>query len=133
MATFSFCPERNVPETLARDGMPMGVSMNGWQFTARPTTPFQRRFKVTLHGLRWYTNPSTGVYDLSTNPTFNAAALEAFYKEHELWKSFVFPHQHIGSIDVRFFSPVNVPAGKQNSAGLIEAFEVMLIEHNPGY
>lgn len=131
--TFNFAPERNVPETLPRDGGANSVQLNGWTFTSRPTVPYQRRYKLTLHGMRWYTDQATGLWDVTTNPNFNARLLEQFYETHETWDPFNFPHQHFGTLLVRFNAPVTVPAGAANSGGLIPAFELQLIEHNPGY
>jgi hypothetical protein len=133
MAIFDFCPDRNVPENLPREGSPTTMSTGGWQFSARPTTPYQRRMKLTLHGLRWYVDAATGRYDYTTNPTFNARALERFYEAHELWRPFTLPHQHFGDMTVRFAQALTVPAGEANSGGFIKPFEVMLIHHNPGY
>jgi hypothetical protein len=132
METFEFCPNRMVPETLARD-TPDGMSLGGWQFTARPTTPFQRRFRITLYGLKWFLDPETDEYDIVEEPEFNARLLELFYQAHETWNPFIFPHPHLGDIVVRFLSPVSVPKGIKDGGGLIDAFEITLVEHNPGY
>lgn len=130
--TFIFAPDRNVPETLPREAA-TAMSFNGWSFTARPTTPYQRKFKITLHGMRWYTNPTTGLWDTATNPNFNARLLEMFYEAHETWDPFTFNHQHFGPLLVRFANAVTVPKGRENSGGFIDAFEIQLIHHNPGY
>lgn len=132
MAVFNFSPAHNVPETLPRDGWVTSMSLNGWQFSARPTTPYQRRFKVRLNSMQWYENED-GTFDKVTNYDNNARALEAFYEEHEMWKPFTFVHQHYGNLTCRFAAPVVVPAGEQNGGGFIKAVEVMLIQHNPGY
>ena len=133
--TFEFCPERNVPETLPRQGNDPVVTMGGWQFTSRPTAPYQRRFKITLHGLRWYLDDKDGTYDLVTDPKFNARLLEKFYEVHETWKPFLWQHQHLSPrpLLVRFASAVTVPAGDKNSGGFIAPVEVNFIEHNPGF
>lgn len=135
MDTFDFSPERYVPETIARDATATAITMNGWQFVAKPTTPYQRKFKLTLHGLRWYLDDQSGFYDPNRNPKFNARRLELFYQQHEQWKPFNFVHQHLGfkPILCRFATTLNVPAGQQNSGGLLAPLEVQLIEHNPGY
>lgn len=133
MATFNFCPERNVPETLPREGNNSAVTMNSWQFNAKPTTPYVRKFKVTLHGLVWYLNQATGLYDSTTNPNFNARALEIFYEQHETWRPFVFNHQHFGPLNCRFSAPLTVPAGLKDSGGRLGPIEMTLIQHNPGY
>jgi hypothetical protein len=133
METFDFCPDRNIPETLPRETSNSSMSMNGWNFSARPTTPYQRKFKISLQGVRWYLDPVTGLYDPLANPKFNAHALEKFYARHETWNPFIFKHQHIGDLVVRFASPLIVPAAKANSGGLIDPIEMMLLHHNPGF
>lgn len=133
METFDFCPGYNVPENLPRDAPQSTMSLGGWQFSARPTTPYQRKMKITLHGLRWYLDEDTGLYDTTTNPEFNARVLEKFYEVHETWSPFLIEHQHFGTMTVRFASPLTVPAGDMNSGGRIKPVEVMLIHHNPGY
>jgi hypothetical protein len=130
---FSFCPGRNVPETLPREAPQSTMSMGGWQFSARPTTPYQKKIKLTLHGLRWYLNSATGLYDFTTNPTFNARNLEMFYERHETWLPFTLPHQHFGDMLVRFAAPLTVPRGEVNAGGFIAPVEATFIHHNPGY
>lgn len=132
MDIFDFAPDRNVPETLPRDAA-SGMTMNGWNFSARPTTPYQRTYRVTLHGMRWYTHPVTGLWDVTTNRFFNARRLEEFYERHETWDPFTWYHQHFGELTVRFKNPLTVPKGEINSGGLIPAFEMQLIHHNPSY
>jgi len=131
METFNFCPERYVPETLPRDPV-SGMSMNGWNFSARPTTPYQRRFKLTLFGLRWYLN-GAGRWDVTTDPFFNARRLEEFYEAHETWNPFHFEHQHFGPLVCRFSAAVVIPKGEVNSGGQIAPVEIQLVHHNPGY
>lgn len=132
METWDFCPSRNVPSTLPRELSNPVITLGGWQFSSRPTAPYQRKFRVILHGLRWYLN-SDGTFDKTTNPAFNAKRFEEFYEAHETWNPFVFPHQHLGNLTCRFSSAVTVPAAIADSGGLIEALEVTLIHHNPGY
>lgn len=130
--TFNFSPERNVPETLPRAAPTTTMSTGGWQFVAKPSTPYQRKFKITLYGIEWYTN-ADGTYDFTTNPNFNARALERFYERNETWCPFIFKHQHFGDITVRFDQPLTVPAGGKNGGGLCGPIEMTLIHHNPGY
>lgn len=132
MATFNFCPNGLVPVTVPREPQQV-LSMNGWAFSAKPTTPYQKQFRVKLHGLRWYTDPVTGLYDSATNPTVNARALELFYQEHETWKSFDWVHPHLGAMVCRFQNQLTVPEGIENGGGLLEPLEIVLIQHNPGY
>lgn len=129
--TFNFCPTSLVPATLPPDPVG-GASMNGWTFASKPRIPYQRKFRVTLHGMRWYLNTS-GTYDEVTNPKFNARLLELFYQANQTWDNFLWEHPHLGEIQVRFAEPVNVPEGRDNSNGYIEPFEVMLVEYSPAY
>lgn len=131
METFNFCPDSLVPETLPRDPAQV-LSMNGWTFSARPTTPHQRKFRVKLYGLKWFLE-TDGTYDSTTSPEINAKALEDFYALHETWAPFNWTHPHLGTLVVRFAAPVIVPAGSVNSGGLIEPLEITLIHHDPGY
>ena len=133
MATFDFCPDSQVPVMMPREASE-GSSFNGWNFAAKPTTPFQRSWKLTLHGLYWVLDDVTGHFDNVTNPTINAKRLEEFYQTHETHEPFDWQHPHIaGTIQVRFKERVEIPAGEMNSNGLIAPFDVMLVEHNPGY
>lgn len=132
-STFNFCPNTLVPETLPPENAGV-VSMNGWTFSGKPTVPYQRKFKVTLHGLKWFLNNSTGIYDNTTSPTLNAKALEEFYQAHGTWDPFNWQHPHIsGTMLVRFDTPLTVPAAKPNSGGLIDPLELTFIHHDPSY
>lgn len=129
--TFNFCPGSTVPETIVPDEVSV-VTFNGWQFASKPRVPFCRRFKVQLHGMRWYLN-ADGTYDASTDPTHNARALELFYQQTRLWDNFSWNHPHLGTLQVRFAEKLNIPAAPANSNGNLAPVEVQLIEHNPGY
>lgn len=129
--TFDFCPNGTVPELLPPES-PNVVTMNGWTFSAKPSIPYQRKFRLTLHGLRWYLQ-SNGMFDETTAPTLNARRLEKFYETNGTWDNFQWTHPHLGLLTCRFASPVSLPAGLPNSNGLLPAVEVTLIHHNPGY
>jgi hypothetical protein len=109
-----------------------GISMNGWFFSAKPKIPYQRTFIVTLQGMYWYLG-GTGLYDAITNPRYNARRLEIFYQANGTWDNFDFVHPHLGAMKCRFAEPVQVPEAIVNSGGLIDKFDIKLIEHNPGY
>lgn len=131
METFDFAPDSMVPETLPPEPTQV-ISLNGWNFSARPTVPYAKRFDVELHGIRWYLDED-GLYDDSTNPTMNARALELFYERHGTWKAFNWTHPHLGELEVRFVSALKVPKAMPNSGGLVEKFTMSLIHNNPGY
>lgn len=129
--TFNFCPNSLVPVTVPPEAQPF-ITMNGWAASARPNIPYQKRFKVTLHGLRWYLD-GAGLYDVTSNPTTNARALELFYERHGVWRPFNWTHPHMGALVVTFQAPVTVPAAMANSAGLIDPLEINLLHYNPGF
>lgn len=129
--TFSFCPDSLVAETLPPEPV-QGTSMNGWTFTSKPKVPFQKKFRVTLHGLRWVLQ-ADGTYDTTTTPTINARVLEQFYQSNQTWDSFTWAHPHLGSLTCRFAEPVTIPASLANSNGYLDPVEVVLVQHDPGY
>lgn len=129
--TFNFCPTSLVPELLPPEPV-KGMSMNGWNFSSKPTVPYQPKWKVTLEGMRWYLQ-SNGLFDVTTDLTHNARVLEVFYQTNQTWDSFAWTHPHIGALTVRFAEPVTIPKAIPNSNGLIEMVEVTLVQHNPGY
>lgn len=129
--TFNFCPTSLVAETLPPE--PTSVSsMNGWVFTSKPKVPFLKKFRVTLHGLRWFLN-TNGTYNTISQPTSNARLLEEFYQVNGAWDHFAWTHPHLGYMFCRFAEPVTVPAAKPDSGGLLEPLEITLVQHNPGY
>jgi len=129
---FDYCPKSRVVTELAPDETDV-MSMNGWQFSSRPRTPYRPSFKVKLSGMRWYLNSAGTALDVTTNPTINAGRLLNFYKLNRKWDTFSFPHEYLGIIICRFKDPVNIPAAIPDSGGLIEAFEVNLIQHNASW
>ena len=131
MKDFDFCPFSRVVKEVAPDEKGV-VSFNGWDFSSRPTTPYRRSFSVTLHGMYWWANSDNNI-DSAVNPTTNALRLMEFYKDHRLHGVFTFDHEYLGPIHCRFKTPVNIEPAIPNSNGLISAFEVMLIHHNPKF
>lgn len=129
--TFNFCPGTLVAETVAPEAT-QGTSMNGWFFSAKPKVPFQRKFRVTLYGLRWILN-TDGTYNTTSSTAYNARLLEQFYASNQTWDNFAWTHPHLGTLQVRFAEPVNVPKALPNSNGLIEELEIMFVEHAPAF
>lgn len=131
METFNFAPNSLVPKTIPREPQQV-ISMNGWTFTSKPTTPHVHRFTVKLYGLKWILN-SDNTFNTVAQPTLNARMLEQFYDRHETWQSFYWTHPHHGLRLVRFASPVTIPEGQVNGGGKVDPLEITFIEHNPGY
>ena len=131
MELFDFCKDSRVITEIAPEE-PASVTMNGWDFTGRPADPYRRSFSAKLYGLRWYQLPK-GHLDFSTDPLYNAGRLLGFYQRHRLYKTFMLNHDYLGPLVCRFKTPLQIQPAIMNSAGLIEAFDIMLIHHNPSY
>lgn len=127
---FDFCPNTRVAEELPPEAM-RATTMNGWDFTSRPSIPYRPSFKVTLEGLVWYLNGNQ--LDVTRNPANNAGRLRNFYVEHLTWKTFDFNHEYLGLIVCRFASPVALPKALPDSGGLLPPVEVTIIQHSPGF
>ena len=127
---FEFCKNSRVAEVIAPEE-PKVKDFNGWDYTPTPVVPYRRSFKITLEGLRWYTNEDG--LDVTTDPEHNAGRLEKFYEEHRLHVPFVFNHEYLGLIELRFSNPLNVPKAMQNSQGLLEPLEFTAMHHNPSF
>jgi hypothetical protein len=130
VAKFDFCPNTHVAEEIPPEEQ-QAMSMNGWDFTAKPRIPYRPKFKLTLGGLRWHL--SGGQIDIAKDPAHNAGRLRAFYVEHLTWKPFEYQHEYLGLITCRFASPLILPKALPSSSGLLPEIETTLIWHNPGY
>lgn len=98
-----------------------------WIFTSAPDAPDQRIFTLSFKGFKYY--GSDGSPDLVTDASFNnMGALEAFYQSQRLNKSFLYPHPVYGTLTVRFNKPLEIPNGIENGDGMVEPFEIELIE-----
>lgn len=130
MAVFDFAPNSHVAVEKAPEDSSV-VTFNGWEFTARPAVPYQRRFILKMNGMYW--RLSGGALDIVTEPTTNVGTLLAFWRTHRRWKSFTYPHEYLGNLDCRFAAPVEVLEALPESGGLAPPFEITLIHHNPSY
>lgn len=130
MDIFDFCPNTRVVEEVSPEEI-SPIKFNGWESTIRPTEPYQRTFKVTLEGLRWYLGPKA--LDEATNPEINVGRLLSFYRRHRQYKPFWLHHEYLGPIQCRFKSAVNVQKALPNSGGLVDQVEITMIHHNPRY
>jgi len=130
--TFDFAPNSHVAEEMAPEEKP-ATSMNGWDFTSRPNTPYRAKFRLTIGGMYWRFNQAHTSLDTTTDPQTNAGRLLAFYKQNRTWGTFTYNHEYLGPLTVRFAEPVNIPKAMADSNGLIPDFEVTLVHHNPGF
>jgi len=132
VALFDFAPGKHSAQELPPEE-PSVTSFNGWEFTARPSVPYRRKFRLKLAGLKWRLNAAGTALDVTTDPTMNAGRLASFYRDHRTWNTFLYPHEYLGTILCRFATPLEIPLGTQNSGGTVPEFEAMLVHHNPGY
>lgn len=125
------------------------VQLGGnYVFTAPPNGPDLRRITLSFETMKYfvvdkdkagikldfannkYSNWKLGEIDTTKDKYINMGALEAFYNEHKLHKSFLYPHPVYGNIEVKFMSPLKIPNGITNGGGALESFEIDLIEIN---
>lgn len=128
---FDFCVNSRVAESISPEE-PEVTDFNGWSYHPAPNLPFRPSYRVMLDGLTWYQN-TDGTLDLTTSPETNAGRLEQFYRGHRLHKPFLFNHEYLGGILMRFSTPVSVPMGLIQSGGLIDRFEINMIQHEAEY
>lgn len=98
-----------------------------WEFTAEPDAPDQRIFKLDFEGMEYFTDAG-GAVSASIAPQRNMLALEQFYQRHRQWKSFIYPHPVYGNVVVKFQMPLRTPKGVKKGNGVVEKFEISLIE-----
>lgn len=101
----------------------------GYEFSAAPQLPIQRRFTLSFNTMVWFFNGS-GVPDATIQPTLNILALDEFYRRHYTHLPFIYVHPVYGSLTVKFASdaPFEIPKSKPGGSGATEAFELVLIE-----
>lgn len=129
---FDFCPNSRVEEEIPPEEQ-AAISMNGWDFVAKPTVPYKAKWKVTLEGLKWYLNAAGTALDVTTDLPHNAGRLLMFYRTNRQNGVFQYQHEFLGLLDVRFAQPVQIPKAIQNSGGICEPVEITIVHHNPAY
>jgi hypothetical protein len=100
----------------------------GWVYPIKPNAPDQRIITLTFPGMQYFVNPTTGLVDHSVNSQRNLAALEDFYQQVLGWDTFTYSHPVYGAMTVRFNKPLQPGQGIPNGNGLVQAFDVELIE-----
>lgn len=105
---------------------------NNWIFSSKPNAPDQRIFKLTFGALKYivFIDPETGAQstDVVNELQYNLGALEYFYQQHRLWKSFSFWHPVHQWTLCRFNKPFEVPVGAPGGSGFVNNINVELIE-----
>lgn len=123
MQTFTFMKhtlEVQYPESSAK--VKFG---RGYTFVSKPRGADQILFILHFKAMWfWFTNPTT--YDKTKNPTINMAVLEDFYNAHKLYEPFIYPHQTLGNVTVRFDQPLKYKL-VEGGNGQVEPFQLTLI------
>lgn len=100
---------------------------NSYTFTSGPTAPDQRIFTVKVQAMQYFLTAG-GVLDLTPEVGRNLAVLEAFYNVHKLHVIFDFTHPVYGVVKVKFNRPLEIPEGIKGGNGMVEDFDVELLE-----
>lgn len=95
--------------------------------TAAPDAPDMRVFKLAMTGMQFFLD-SEGIIDETQTPDRNMKRLINFYHTHKLHKSFLYSHNVHGVVEVKFNKPLPEPKGVVGGFGVVEDFEIELIE-----
>lgn len=125
MAIFDF-PMHRVATEHPESGPRMQFG-DSYMYTAEPTAPDQRIFKLKFPILKYFLGPGD-VISLTIQPAINLARLYAFYLEHKTWKSFTYPHPVFGDVQVKFNKPLSIPEGIPQGDGAHADISLEFIE-----
>ncbi len=99
---------------------------NAYESTSKPNAPAQRQFTLNMIGMRWVSSNGKTISRTRT-PLINAAALEDFYRSHQLYGKFYYNLPTETAILVRFKDVLKLPYVEGNT-GVLPEFEVSLLE-----
>lgn len=119
-----FLFDYHTPTTSYPDNGLRGTLGNSYTFTVKPVAPPQRTLTLNFEQMTIFGN-ADGSPDYTTQVAINFNALEKFYQEHQLWRTFLYRHPIYGMLRVRFDEPLTTPKSKN---GYTEAFSVKLQE-----
>lgn len=123
VATFNF-PLHTLETEYPESGQRVRMG-RGYEFATRPRGPDQTVFTLTFKAM-WFFFLTNGSVDRAKFPTRNMQLLDDFYQLHRLYEPFVYPHDILGNVNVRFKEPLRykvLEAGR----GQTEPFSVKFI------
>lgn len=125
LAVFPFVNHTPVHRYPKGDAFQFG---KGYEFSAAPQEPLQKRFVLKFNALTWYFTGTTPVNNVDVEN--NAMAFDEFYRAHLTHKKFLYNHQLFGQITVKFApdTPFEMPRSIDGGGGVTEGFEVTLVE-----
>lgn len=91
---------------------------NSYQYDVPSTAPDQRTITLTFSGMHYG----------AAKADLDMTVLETFYRQHRLDREFEFVHPNYGTLACKFLEPLNIPKVKPGGYGILEDFEVKLIE-----
>jgi hypothetical protein len=126
METFNFAYHTPTTVFPKGDGFKFG---RGWEFSAAPQLPIQRRFILHFNAVKWFQNLD-GSADLISSPEYNAQLLVDFYERHWSHQKFIYPHPLYGDITVKFApeEPLQIPKTQEGGMGVTDSFQITLVE-----
>lgn len=99
----------------------------GWTHTIKPASKPARKLILTFSAMKYFTN-DLGVVDETQQKEINLHALDLFYQQHELHRSFLYDHYAYGTLEVLFAKPFELPDLIKNGDGASRGFTLELIE-----
>lgn len=99
-----------------------------YQFSAPPSAPDQRIFKLKFNMMQYFVN-TDGTINREKNPEYNAALLDEFYRLHKTHATFIYPHPIYGNLVCSFNKPLVMP--ETGDFGIVYNIDLELIER-PG-
>lgn len=101
---------------------------NGYSAVFKGSAPEMKEWSLKFKGYKWYLN-SDGTLDLQTNKKVNNFGwLLDFFMRHELYTPFIYPDPIYGDKLVRFSSILDENEVYSGSDGVLEPFELRLVE-----
>lgn len=125
METFNF-PFHTVETENPESGTRIQLG-NSYVFSAPSSDPDQRTIKLGFSGMQFFWDLNDEL-DSTIQPLRNMLNLINFYKSHKLNKSFLYNHAVHGQMEVKFSKPLKEPSVVTGSKGVVEDFEVELLE-----
>ncbi|MDR3436438.1 hypothetical protein [Telmatospirillum sp.] len=127
MATLTFPTFYHKFETIYPSSSTQVNFGNSYTFTAPPTGPDQRTFRLYFTGMKYYLSDD-GKISTTINAETNVSILEAFYQSVRQYKTFNYTHPINGTVVVTFSKPLSIPKGVAGGLGMVEDFQVDFLE-----